>query len=226
MAHALCHALPATEVPDRLDAPLARGASSRGPQVLDGRPEAILAILRSAGSASPDPLLGEVLAAFRRQWLTFARKRYPELHDDLEDAVQSALVKLVSGEKLHGLKDVTRLESWARSLFVHTVLDVARESGRRRARRASLGSPDEDPEQVLREGLAADRPTPEEMTAYRERLEIVARCVEKLDVARLKFVEDLPEKEIALRLNLTRDGVAGQLKRIRRGLRIAFGDAE
>src|SRR6266566_3287897 len=50
----------APEVPDRLDAPLARGASSRGPQVLDGRPEAILAILRSAGSASPDPLLGEV----------------------------------------------------------------------------------------------------------------------------------------------------------------------
>ena len=41
-----------------------------------------------------------------------------------------------------------------------------------------------------------------------------------------KFVENLPEKEIALRLNLTRDGVAGQLKRIRRGLRIAFGDAE
>jgi RNA polymerase sigma factor (sigma-70 family) len=192
--------------------------------VLDGRPEAILAILRSAGSASPDPLLGEVLAAFRRQWLTFARKRYPELYDDLEDAVQNALVKLVSGEKLDGLKDVTRLESWARSLFVHTVLDLARESGRQRARRASLGSPDEDPEEVLQQGLPADHPTPEEMTTYRERLEIVARCVEKLDVARLKFVEDLPEKEIALRLNLTRDGVAGQLKRIRRGLRIAFGD--
>jgi len=194
--------------------------------VLDGRPEAILAILRSAGSASPDPLLGEVLAAFRRQWLTFARKRYPELYDDLEDAVQNALVKLVSGEKLDGLKDVTRLESWARSLFVHTVLDLARESGRQRARRASLGSPDEDTEEVLQQGLPADHPTPEEMTAYRERLEIVARCVEKLDVARLKFIEDLPEKEIALRLNLTRDGVAGQLKRIRRGLRIAFGDAE
>jgi len=50
--------------------------------------------------------------------------------------------------------------------------------------------------------------------------------VEKLDVARLKFVENLPEKEIALRLNLTRDGVASQLKRIRRGLRVAFGDAK
>ncbi|HYT25765.1 MAG TPA: sigma-70 family RNA polymerase sigma factor [Actinomycetota bacterium] len=186
----------------------------------------ILAILRSARSAAPDPLLSEVLEAFRRQWLAFARKRYPELRDDLEDAVQSALVKLVSIEKLDGLKDVARLESWARSLFVHTVLDVARESGRRRTRRAYLASPDEDPEEVLREGLPADRPTPEEMAAYRERLEIVARCVEKLDVARLKFVENLPEKEIALRLNLTRDGVASQLKRIRRGLRVAFGDAK
>jgi len=194
--------------------------------VLDARPEAILAILRSARSAAPDPLLGEVLEAFRRQWLAFARKRYPDLRDDLEDAVQSALVKLVSTEKLNGLKDVARLESWARSLFVHTVLDLARESGRRRTRRAYLASPDEDPEQVLREGLPADRPTPEEMTAYRERLEIVARCVEKLDIARLKFVENLPEKEIALRLNLTRDGVASQLKRIRRGLRVAFGDAK
>jgi RNA polymerase sigma factor (sigma-70 family) len=194
--------------------------------VLEARPEEILAILRSARSASPDPLLGEVLEAFRRQWLALARKRYPELQDDLEDAVQSALAKLVSGEKLDGLKDVARLESWARSLFVHTVLDLARESGRRRTRRAYLASPDEEPEEVLRDGLPADGPTPEEMTAYRERLEIVARCVERLDVARLKFVEDLPEKEIAARLNLTRDGVASQLKRIRKGLRIALREAK
>jgi RNA polymerase sigma factor (sigma-70 family) len=190
--------------------------------VLDARPEAILAVLRSARSGSPDPQLGEVLEAFRRQWLALARKRYPELRDDLEDAVQNALVKLVSGEKLDGLRDVSRLESWARSLFVHTVLDAARESGRQRRRRAYLASPEEDSEDVLREGLPAERPTPEEMTSYRERLEVVARCVEKLDVARLKFIEDLPEKEIATRLNLTRDGVASQLKRIRKGLRLAF----
>ena len=202
------------------------GHPRAGPRVLDGRPEAILAILRSAGSPSPDPQLAEVLEAFRRQWLTLARKRYPELHADLEDAVQSALMKLISRDKLDGLKDVTRLESWARSLFVHTVLDLARESGRHRARRAYLASPDQDPEEMLRDGLPVDRPTPEEMTAYRERLEIVARCAEKLDVARMKFVEDMPEKDIALRQNLTRDGVAGQLKRIRRALRIAFGDEE
>jgi hypothetical protein len=47
-----------------------------------------------------------------------------------------------------------------------------------------------------------------------------------LDVARLRFIDGLPEKDIAKRQNLTRDGVAGQLKRIRKGLRIAFGDPE
>jgi DNA-directed RNA polymerase specialized sigma24 family protein len=39
-------------------------------------------------------------------------------------------------------------------------------------------------------------------------------------------VEDLPEKEIAALLNLTRDGVASQLKRIRKGLRIALREAK
>ena len=45
-------------------------------------------------------------------------------------------------------------------------------------------------------------------------------------MARLKFVEDLPEKEIAERQGLTRDSVAGQLKRIRKALRQAFEDPE
>jgi RNA polymerase sigma factor (sigma-70 family) len=194
--------------------------------VVNGPPEAIFAILRSAESPAPDPRLGEVLEAFRRQWLTIARKRYRGLEEDLEDAVQSALVKLVSGEKLARLKDVARLEAWARSIFVHTVLDFAREAGPYRARRAYLGQGDEDPEEALRERVPADRPGPEDMVAFRERLEIVARCIEKLDIARLKFVEDLPEKEIAERQNVTRDTVAGQLKRIRKGLRIALGEAE
>ena len=212
-AQALC-VMRSSRVAARLDAPLAPGASSRGPHVLDGRPEAILTILRSAGSASPDPLLGEVLEAFRRQWLALARQRYPELHDDLEDAVQSALVKLISREKLDGLKDVTRLESWARSLFVHTVLDLARESGRHRARRAYLA--------VYYASLAGSHIARVDL----ETAKIDFTLAEKLDVARMKFVEDMPEKDIALRQNLTRDGVAGQLKRIRRALRIAFGDEE
>jgi len=167
-----------------------------------------------------------VLQAFRDQWLALAHRRFPSLRDDVEDAVQSALLKLISGEKLAGLKDASRLEAWARSIFVNTVLDVAREGGRHTRRRAYVGQPDEDPEEVLRDRLPSHRPTPEDMVVYRERLEIVARCVERLDVARLRFIEGLPEKDIAERQNLTRDGVAGQLKRIRKGLRIAFGDPE
>jgi RNA polymerase sigma factor (sigma-70 family) len=194
--------------------------------VLNAPPEAILAILRSAQSAAPDPRLGDVLAAFREHWMTIGRRRYPALRDDVEDAVQAALLKLVSGEKLDGLKDASRLEAWARSVFVNTVLDVARESGRHRSRRAYVGAPNEDPEEVLRDRLPADRPTPEETAAYRERLGIVARCVQNLDVARLKFVDGLPEKEIAERQNLTRDAVAGQLKRIRRVLRAALDEPE
>ena len=198
----------------------------RGPLVLKGPPEAILAILRSAQSGTPDPRLGEVLEAFRSRWLAIARKRYRGMEDDVEDAVQAALLKLVSGEKLDRLKDVTRLEAWARSLFVNTVLDVAREGMRHRRGRTYVGQPDEDPEEALRDRLPSDRPTPEEMTAYRERLAIVSRCVEKLDVARLKFVDDLPEKEIAARQHLSRDAVAGQLKRLRRGIRLALEEGE
>jgi RNA polymerase sigma factor (sigma-70 family) len=198
----------------------------RPARVLNGPPEAILAILRSAQTGTPDPRLGAVLEEFRRQWLTIARTRYRSLRDDLDDAVQIALVKIVSTEKLARLKEADRIEAWARSIFVHVMLDVAREAGRQRARRTYLGAADEDPEDTLRDRLPADAPTPEEAVAFRERLAIVSRCIEKVDVARLKFVEDLPEKEIAARQNLTRDGVAGQLKRIRRGLRIALGEPD
>ncbi len=194
--------------------------------MLTGPPEAILAILRSANSAAPDPRLADVLEAFRRQWLAIARRRWPSLRDDVEDAVQIALLKIVTADNLDRLQDPGRLEAWARSVFVNCALDVAREDVRQRQRRTYVGQPDEDTEEALRDGLPSERPTPEEMTAYRERLDIVARCVAKLDVARLKFIEDLPDKEIAERQNLTRDGVAGQLKRIRKTLRIAFGDAE
>lgn len=196
------------------------------PIVLTATPDEIVAILRSAQAGAPDPRLNDVLETFRRHWVILARKRYPAMADDIDDAVQTALMKLVSPEKLDTLKEPARLAAWARSLFVNTVLDIARD-GRRHVRgRSYLGHSDEDPEQALREQLASERPTPEETLAHRERLAIVARCIERLEVARLKFVEDLPEKEIAARQHLTRDGVAGQLKRIRKGLRDALGDPE
>ena len=68
--------------------------------------------------------------------------------------------------------------------------------------------------------------SPEELAAQGERLEIVARCLEKLEVPRLRFVKGLPEKDIAARLGLSRDGVAGKLKRFRKLLRSALGEPE
>ncbi len=188
-------------------------------------PEAIVAILRSAQAAAPDPRLESVLEAFRRDWSLLGRRRYPTMGDALDDALQIALLKIISPAKLAGLKDVVRVEAWGRSIFIHAVVDVARDLRRHRGHRLPAG-PDDDPEDVLRDRLPALEPTPEDQAAGRERLVIVSRCIEHLEVARLRFVEDLPEREIAERLDLSRDGVAGQLKRIRKAIRNALEDPE
>jgi RNA polymerase sigma factor (sigma-70 family) len=194
--------------------------------VLTGPPEAILGILRSAQSGAPDPRLDTVLEAFRRHWLALGRRRYPQLQDDLEDAVQAALLKLVSAERLDTLREADRLQAWARALFVHTVLDLMRDGRRHSRRRGYIGQPEDDPEHALRDALPDEAPTPEDLAAYRERLAIVASTVSRQEVARLKFVEDLPEKEIATRLGMTRDSVAGQVKRMRKTLRESSEDTE
>jgi RNA polymerase sigma factor (sigma-70 family) len=192
--------------------------------VLAGPPEAIVAILRSAESGRPHPRLSEVLTSLRREWADLGRRRYPGLGDALEDALQLALVKVVSAEKLDTLKDPARLGPWTRSIFIHAVMDVARDLRRHRGQRLVIGSA-EDTDESLREHLAALQPTPEEAAAERERLAIVARTIANLEVARLRFVEGLAEKDIAERLALSRDGVAGQLKRIRKAIRNALGES-
>jgi RNA polymerase sigma factor (sigma-70 family) len=189
------------------------------------RPEAIVAILKSAQADAPDPRLETVLQAFRRDWMSLGRRRYPSLGDALEDALQIAMLKVISPAKLDGLQDVSRIEAWARSIFIHAVVDVVRDLRRHRGHRIPAG-PDEDQEDVLRDRIPSLGPTPEEQTAERERLAIVSRCIERLEVARLRFVEDLPERDIAERLDLSRDGVAGQLKRIRKAIRNALEDPE
>src|SRR5262247_2708748 len=101
-------------------------ASSPG-LVLTIPPETIVEILKSAGTASPDPRLNQVLATFRRDWQALGRRRYPSLGDALDDALQVALLKVISPEKLAGLKDVGRVGAWARSIFIHAVMDVVRD---------------------------------------------------------------------------------------------------
>jgi RNA polymerase sigma factor (sigma-70 family) len=194
--------------------------------MLIGPPESILEILGSAHSRTPDPRLGLVLESFRKQWLALGHRRYPQLRDDLEDAVQTALMKLVATEKLETLHEADRLEAWARSLFVRTVLDLARDGRRHSHRRTYVGTAEDDPEHALRDALPDSGPSPEDLASHRERLAIVARVVSRLEVARLKFVEDLPEKEIATSEGLTRFGVAGRLKRVRAAVRKALEASE
>lgn len=194
--------------------------------MLTGPPEAILCIVRSAHSPTPDPRLGPVLEGFRKQWLAIGRRRYPQLRDDLEDAVQNALMKLVASDKLDTLREAERLEAWAGRLFVHTVLDVARDGRRHSHGRIYVGTPGDDPEHALRDALPDGSPSPEDLASHRERLAIVARAASYLEVARLKFVEDLPEKEIATRQGLTRQSVAGRVKRTRTAARQALEDSE
>jgi RNA polymerase sigma factor (sigma-70 family) len=188
----------------------------------------ILGVVRSARSGTPDPRLGRVLEDFRQNWLVVGRRRYRQLRDGLlEEAVQTALMKLVCSDKLDTLRDAARFEAWAWSLFVHTLFDLARHERRHSNGRTYVGgAPEGDPEHSLRDALPDGRPSPEDLASHRERLAIVARTASRLEVARLKFVEDLPENEIATRLRLTRYGVAGQLKRIRKVLRQALADSE
>jgi RNA polymerase sigma factor (sigma-70 family) len=157
-----------------------------------------------------------VLVAFRTRWVHLGRRRYPQLGDNLEDAVQTALMKLVSRDKLATLHEVQRLDAWSRSLFVRTVLDQLRATRRHSASRPDGGTPEDNEEAALRHSSSSTNPTPEDLVLHRERLSIVSRVTAGLEVARAKFVEDLPEKEIARRQNLTRSSVASRLKRTRK----------
>lgn len=189
-------------------------------------PAVILEIVRSASSPTPDPRLGPVLAGFRERWLALGHQRYRHVQDDLEDAAQTALMKLVATDKLDTLREVERFEAWARSIFVRTVLDLTRGALRESHRNAFVGTPEDDPEHALRDSLPHWGPSPEDLASHRERLAIVARAASRLEIARLKFIEDLPEREIATRQGLTRFGVAGQVKRLRATIRRALEDSE
>ena len=132
---------------------------------------------------------------------------------------------ITGGAGLNGLGFAT-----ARLMAAHgarvAVLDLARDRQRHNNRRTYVGTREDDPEHALRDTLPDWRPSPEELASHRERLAIVARTVSRLEVAQLRFVEDLPEKEIATRQGLTRFAVAGQLKRMRMTLRQALDDSE
>src|SRR5207253_4154002 len=191
-------------------------------------PEEVVAILRSA-SAPPrdprDPRLDDVLEAFRSQWRRIARRKCPGLLEDVDDAIQNASLKLLLPRKLATLKDPTRIETWARTLFLNTLLDLAADRQREFSRRATLGGPGDDPEEFLRDRLPSTGPSLEEEVVHRERARFVIEWIKEFEIMQLKS-RGLPDKEIADLLGLTPNAVRQQLKRRREDLKRALGKLE
>lgn len=184
--------------------------------------DVVVAILRSATSDAPDPRLASVLDLVRREWLRIVRARFSNLGDDAEDAVQTALMKLLAPGKLDTLSDPTAVDRWGRSVLVNTALDFLRD-GQRLRRRTPTAERAEDGIDLL-DLLPAGEPDPEEQVRRAERLVIIRRCLGRLDEAWLRYVEDLPELEVAARVGTTRDAVASRLKRFRQWLRRELED--
>jgi RNA polymerase sigma factor (sigma-70 family) len=154
----------------------------------------------------------------RKEWLRIARVRLARLGDDTEDAVQAALMKVLSADKLSSLSDAFAIDRWARSIFVNTALDYLRDAQRRGRRRApQTDFPDSDTDWFDR--LPTPEPDPEERVRRAERLAIIRGCLRQLDDAWLRYAEDLPEREVAVRVGASRAAVATRLKRFRRWLR-------
>lgn len=177
----------------------------------------VVAVLRSATAPPRDPRLDTVLFAIRHEWEMIARVRYPRLGAETTDAIQTAFTKLLTPRNLDALIDPARVGPWARCIFVNTAIDMLRDTGRRRDRRAPAMAEDrgEDPY----EHLPSPQPGPEDLMRARELATIVARRLQGVTAARLRWVDELSEREVAARLGTTRDAIATRLKRLRQRLR-------
>src|SRR5262245_15085718 len=159
-------------------------------------PREILAILISSQGTLPDPRLDEVLDWLQRCWRAIGRAKYPALGEELDDAVQKGLEKLFRPGVLTSFSDPDHVDVWVNGIFINAAIDLLRQRGRATRRRVWLGGPDEDSEEVLREKLAAVEPSPEDMAALRQSLRAVREAAERHEVPRLRFLEDLTEREI------------------------------
>ena len=104
---------------------------------------------------------------------------------------------------------------------LNTAIDFPR-AGRRARGRFVLASADDGRAVDPLERLPASTPDPEESAERHELASIVRRTLDGIEEARLRWAEDLPERQIAERLGVTRDAVATRLKRLRRRLRAAI----
>jgi RNA polymerase sigma factor (sigma-70 family) len=178
----------------------------------------IIAVLRSVSSGASDPRFPQVKLTLEAEWRSIARRRFPALGEDFQDAIQDTWSTVLRPEKLKAVSEDGLIRRWARQVFVNNAYDMVK--WRWPARHQSLHDDRRDHDQILRTCLPDTAATPEEDASARERLNAILGLIGANLVARLRAVDGLSDKEIAGRLGLqSRDAVAGQLKRFRMRLR-------
>ena len=177
-------------------------------------PPDVVTILMAAREHRPVVGLDEVLDSFRRRWLAWARRRYPSLESELDDAVQEAQLLVLA--RIDQLRDASKVWAWANSVFCSELNERARSRHRRARWHADGGGAEAD---ALLARLADQRPTPEEEASARQRLQLVLEVVRASSLAQARWLEGLSESEIQQRTGFSRDAIASHLSRIRRVLR-------
>ena len=159
-------------------------------------PHKVVELLRSAGDDPGTPRLAQVLECFRRRWLAWARRRYPALEAQHEDAVRQAQILVL--RRIDQLRDPVHVERWADSVFAIVLREIVRKHGRA----APPVRPGDDPDAPRHHPLPGVPPTREQRTVLRELLEIVCSVVRICEKAWLRF-ERLSEEEIRERTGLS-----------------------
>src|SRR5207253_7770652 len=121
----------------------------------------------SSGGNPGNPRLAQVVECFRTRWLAWARRRYPAVEAQHEDAVRQA--QLLVLRRIDQLRDPVHVERWADSIFAIVLREIVK---RHRPATAWKAPPVLPPD-----CLPHLAPTPRDEAAFRELLEIVCSAV-------------------------------------------------
>jgi RNA polymerase sigma-70 factor (ECF subfamily) len=179
--------------------------------VSDFRPDSLIALLQEARAGSAEAL-GRLLEAFRPYLLAIA-------NDELESSLQpkggaSDLVQETCFEAQCSIGDFRgqterELLGWLRQMLLNNLANFGRQFRQVAKRQVGREIPlDNSSRRELRDGLAAEGPSPPEQTIHNEQLERVAATLDQLpahyrEVIVWRNLERQSFAEIARRLNRT-----------------------
>jgi len=183
----------------------------------------LLATANGGGPKDPQrPDREDLIRRVRNHFLAIARRHFAHLGDEIEDAVQLAIMEVCRVENLAGMRDRAHFWRWARGILLNKCNDARRAWFRRKGRfvepNASADG-DDDSGDWLERFTGSRDDDPGSLADHREILRRVAEVISRHEVGRLRLLLDLSEQEVCAKLGLTRHQVAQQLKRLRHKLR-------